>query len=193
MGAGFGMMMPGMIQQAMAGGHQAPPPGQPPPQSRQGPQPPKPSPTAGGGLDFGELAPVTTDPKSMVRSVVTAAAYKLEEAGDSWHITIPIDTLRKQRVTVEFGGTDEAGHPIVAYWSICGPALEKNAMALLRYNTKMLHGAFAARQVEGTEMVVLQANQLAETLDPLEVSRVLSAIAWQADKVEQKLVGGDKY
>ena len=26
----------------------------------------------------------------------------------------------------------------------------------------------------------------------MEVSRVLSAVAWQADKVEQKLVGGDE-
>ena len=47
--------------------------------------------------------------------------------------------------------------------------------------------------VGGAEVVVLQANQLAETLDPLEVSRVLSAIAWQADQVEQKLVGGDEH
>ena len=65
-------------------------------------------------------------------------------------------------------------------------------MALLRYNTKMLHGAFAVRKVGVAEMIVLQANLMAETLDPLEVSRVLAAIAWQADKVEQKLVGGDE-
>ena len=26
----------------------------------------------------------------------------------------------------------------------------------------------------------------------MEVSRVLSAVVWQADKVEQKLVGGDE-
>ena len=88
--------------------------------------------------------------------------------------------------------TDESGHPFVTYWSICGPAVEKNAMALLRYNTTMLHGAFAVKDVHGAPTLVLQANQLAETLDPLEVSRVLSAIAWQADKVEQKLVGTDE-
>ena len=42
-------------------------------------------------------------------------------------------------------------------------------------------------------MVVLQANQLADTLDPLDVSRVLSAIAWQADKVEEKLLKNDQF
>jgi len=37
-----------------------------------------------------------------------------------------------------------------------------------------------------------QSNHMAETLDPLEISRTLSAVAWQADQVEQKLVGGDE-
>ena len=42
------------------------------------------------------------------------------------------------------------------------------------------------------EMIVIQTNQLAETADPLEVTRVLTSIAWQADRVEEKLLGTDK-
>lgn len=193
MGAGFGMMMPGMIQQAMAGGAH-PAPGTPQPSSSYRTTP------AGGaaagvsaGPDFTDLvSPVTTDPKSMVRSVAAAAGYTIAEAGQSLAITVPIGSLRKQLVTVEFGKADESGHSMVNYWSICGPATEKNAMALLRHNTEMVHGAFAAKNIGGTEMIVIQANQLAETIDPLEVSRVLSAVAWQADQVEQKLVGEDQ-
>lgn len=188
MGAGFGMMMPGMIQQAMAGGSH-PAPGTPPPATPA----PAAKPQAAAGPDFADLAPVTTDPKSMVRSVAGAAGYKIAESGDTMQITVPIGSLRKQLVTVEFGQTDRSGHSMVGYWSICGPVSEKNAMSLLRYNTQILHGAFAARQVGGAEVVVIQANQLAETIDPLEVSRVLSAVAWQADQVEQKLLGGDEY
>ena len=193
MGAGFGMMMPGMIQQAMAGGSH-PAPGTPRPAA---PAPAaKPQAAAGAaaaGPDFADLAPVTTDPKSMVRNVAQAAGYKIAESGNTMQITVPIGSLRKQLVTVDFGKTDRSGHSMVGYWSICGPVSEKNAMSLLRYNTQILHGAFAARQVGGAEVVVIQANQLAETIDPLEVSRVLSAVAWQADQVEQKLVGGDEY
>jgi membrane protease subunit (stomatin/prohibitin family) len=196
MGAGFGMMMPGLIQQAMAGG------GQPVPGARMPAAPGSSVPAAvagaaagaaAAGPDFAALAPVTTDPKSMVRGVAQAAGYKIAESGNTMQITVPIGSLRKQLVSVEFGRTDESGHSRVGYWSICGPVSEKNAMSLLRYNTQLLHGAFAARQVGGAEVVVIQANQLAETLDPLEVSRVLSAVAWQADQVEQKLVGGDEY
>jgi len=215
MGAGFGMMMPGMIQQAMGAGPQAMPGAGPMPGGPQPPQPPATgSPTTGGGpagapaatavgaaagatmgagLDFDDLAaPSTKDPKMMVASVAEGAGYKIAEADGVLQITVPVGSLRKQVVSVEFGKSDEAGHDIVAYWSICGPAVDKHAMSLLRYNTKMLHGAFAVRDVNGQSTVVLQANQMAETLDPLEASRVLSAIAWQADKVEQKLVGEDE-
>ena len=64
-------------------------------------------------------------------------------------------------------------------------------MALLRYNTKMIHGAFAVIDTDNGEMIVVTANRLAETLDQLEITRVITAIAWQADKVEEKLLGED--
>ena len=184
MGAGFGMMMPGMIQQSMQGG--AAPAAVPAAAGGANAS------GAGGGLDFDDLSPVVADPKAMARAVIQAAGYGLQETDDTWQVTVPLGSLRKQVVSVEFGESDKDGHPIVTYWSICGPALEKNAMSLLRYNTKMVHGAFCVRGIDATDMVVLQANQLAETMSPLEVSRVLAAVAWQADKVEQKLVGGDE-
>jgi hypothetical protein len=81
---------------------------------------------------------------------------------------------------------------MVAYWSVCGPASEQNASTLLRYNTETVYGAFAIKKIDGQDKVILQANQLADTLTPVEVSKVLSAIAWQADQVEQKLVGSDE-
>lgn len=196
MGAGFGMMMPGMIQQAMQAGAA---PGTPPPAPGQpsaaaaGAAAGAAGAMAGGGLDFGDLAPAAADPKQLVRAAAEANNYTVEEVGDTWSITVPVGTLRKQVVHIEFGAKDDQGHAMVNYWSVCGPVSPQNALALLRYNTSILHGAFAARNVAGAEMVVLQANQLAETLDALEVSRTLAAIAWQADKAEQKLVGNDEY
>ncbi len=191
MGAGFGMMMPGMIQQAMAGG------AGPQPASPSAPRPqPAPTPAAASGaagLNFDDLAPVTSDPKAMVRSVARAAGYSVSESGESWEITVPVGATRKQKVHVDYGQSDREGHAMVSFWSVCGPAAENNAMALLRYNASMLHGAFAVKMLDGGPAAVLQANHLAEALDPLEISRTLSAIAWQADTVEEKLVGSDEY
>jgi hypothetical protein len=189
MGAGFGMMMPGMIQQAMAAG-QAP---------AAAPQPAAPAvaATAAAGQtaahDFGDLAPAVTDPQVLVRAVAAAAGYENVEDGDAWTITVPIGSLRKQVVQVRFDAKDEEGHALISYTSVCGPATENNAMKLLRYNTRLVHGAFAVADFGSGEMVVIQANQLADTADPMEVTRVLTSVAWQADKVEEKLLGDDQH
>ena len=211
MGAGFGMMMPGMIQQAMSGGApQAAAPAGGVAAAPHAPFAPHAAPAAAGmaaavaaqpaggpggtgGLDFGDLAPQTPDPRQLVRNVIQSAGWQLTDAGDVWSVVVPIGSLRQQTVHIDFTIKDEEGHDVIGYWSICGPASERNAMALLRYNTKMVHGAFAVKTTPSGEMIVVQGNQLASTADPLEVTRTITAIAWQADKVEQKLGGGDNY
>ncbi len=195
MGAGFGMMMPGMIQQAMSAGAGA--------QSGPAPTPP-PGPAAAaavaatkGGTDFGDLAPAAAasgqrggDPKALVRAVAQSAGYTITEGGDRWDITVPIGSLRKQIVRVAFDRKDEDGQAILSFTSICGPSSEGNAMKLLKYNQNLVHGAFAVIEEGGQDKIAIQANQLAASADPLAVSRILSAVAWQADKVEEKLLGG---
>ncbi len=218
MGAGFGMMMPGMLQQAMAAqaqqGQQPPPQvpptaAVPPPGAYQGaPRAAAPPPAAASQAQAGpqadmfadlasqppESAPVQVDPRQLVRTVAEAAGYRIADTPEGFDITVPIGTMRKQVVHVQFGEQDDEGHEIVRFHSICGPASERNAMQLLRYNTRMVHGAFAVVQQGNQEKIAIQANLLAETADALEVNRVLAAVAWQADRVEEKLLGGrDQY
>lgn len=202
MGAGFGMMMPGMIQQAMTAQRGAVPPGAALGATAMPPVTAVPVPatagtaaagSAGKGLDFGDLAPVTLAPKDLIRSVASAAGWQVQETGDAWQIVVPVGPLRKQTVSVQFGGNDDEGHELLSISSICGPASDRNAMALLRYNTKMVHGAFAVLPTPAGEMIVVQANRLADTADPLAITRVMTAVAWQADKAEEKLGGGDQY
>lgn len=143
------------------------------------------------GLDFGQLQRAKADPKAVVRFAAQSASFTVTETGDTWHISVPIGSLRKQNVTVQFGGTDPSGNAIVSIMSICGPMNEKNAPVLLRFNSKLVNGAFAIEEVEGVEMIVLKSNLLADTINNIEAGRVLSAIAFQADKVEEQLSGGD--
>lgn len=203
MGAGFGMMMPQMLQNAMN------------PPRTVAPQPPTPTggtapgaaaagagvaaagaTAASGGVDFGGLAPTggevaaPTDARQLVRTVASTNGWQITEANDEFHIVIPVASLRKQTLIVSFDNKDQEGHAIISFTTTCGPATEKNAMALLKYNMKMVHGAFAVQNSGAGEMVVLQANQLADTADALEITRVLTALAWQADKVEDQLTRG---
>ena len=194
MGAGFGMMLPGMINQAM---QNAPRPAPQPAPAAQSPAAPVTATVVGGAapagvLDFSDFNPATTatDPRNVVRAVAQSSGWQLAESGDTWTIGIPIGSLRKQTVTVVFGDKDAEGQPIVRYSSTCGPCTPPNAMALLKYNNQMVHGAFAVQNTGSGDIVVVQASQLADTVAPLDVTRIVTAIAWQADKVEEKLLGG---
>ena len=71
------------------------------------------------------------------------------------------------------------------------PSIFGGRQALLRYNAKLVHGAFAFEKVGDHEMVTLQESLLADSLTGPLVSQVLTAIAWQADKIEEKLTGKD--
>ncbi len=148
--------------------------------------------TASGGPDFDDLS-ASVDPRQLIRNVVQAGGYKLQEGDDAWQVTVPVGTLRKQIVTITFGQHDEGGHATVNFRATCGPATDQNAAALLRYNTKLVHGAFAFDKVGDREMVLLQGSMLADTLTGPSVSQTLTAIAWQADKVEEKLTGADQF
>jgi hypothetical protein len=199
-------MMPGMIHQAMQGGaYPAPAAGMTAAAATASPMPPAPGPAAAtvaaaatsagmsppeGVLDFGDLS-TPIDVKAIVRAAAQSAAAQIVEGGDVWQLTIPVGPLRKQQVAVAFNQKDDQGNAIISYSSTCGPATEQNALALLKYNTKMVYGAFAIVETPSGNSVVLQANQLASAANQPEVTKLLTAVAWQADKVEEKLGGGD--
>jgi len=193
MGAGFGMMLPGMIQQAMVnqrGGGGIP---------AAVPQQPAGAPAVAAGAPavpaFDFLQPQATaarDPKTIVKTVAQSSGWQAAETADGLRLTVPIGTLRKQTVEVRIGGKDREGHEIVSYQSICGPASPENAMALLKYNAQMVHGAFGIQNTPSGDVVVICASQLAGTITALDVTKLVTSIAWQADKVEEKLVGEDQ-
>jgi membrane protease subunit (stomatin/prohibitin family) len=188
MGAGFGMMYPTMMRDAM----QATMPGNQPqaaPAAAAGAA----AAAGGGGPDFGDLKPLVVDPKQLVRSVAQSAGWQLTDTGEQWQVIVPVGPLRKQRVTVRFDVKDPEGNQMLVFSSVCGPANDKNAMSLLKYNAQMVHGAFAIESGAAGDVIAVRANELAKMIDPLEVTRVITAIAWQADKVEEKLLGTDDH
>jgi membrane protease subunit (stomatin/prohibitin family) len=181
MGAGFGFMLPGMVQQAMAAG--------------QAPQVAgAPAVAAASAATAATAAkPMVADPKALVRAVAQSSGYAVAESGDTWLVTVPVGSLRKQVVRVAFNQPGSEGQPLIRYSSTCGQATPEQAMALLRQNTQLAHGAYAIVNEGAGDMIVLTANQLADTADPLAVMRVLTAVAWQADKAEEQLGGGDNH
>ncbi len=180
MGAGLGMMLPPMLQQAM---QQAPP-------MASGTQAAAAPPAA---IDFSSLSGAQqSDVQSLLRQVCQSSQWTVSENGDQWRLTVPVGTLRKQIVNVDFSKQDEAGHRLVNIWSSCGAMNPQHAHMLLRYNAQLLHGAFAVLPSDGTDLLVMQGNLLADTADALELTRTITAIAWQADQFEEQLLGVDQ-
>jgi membrane protease subunit (stomatin/prohibitin family) len=204
MGAGFGMMMPGMIRDAMNSGQS---PAASPSAAAASPAAPIAAAAVGaaraagisqpaGAPDFADLGPATgaapsRDAKAIVRAVVQSSSFDLKENGDTWQVTVPIGALRKQMVTVDFSQQDKQGNKMVTYVSVCGPYNDQLGPQLLKYNASLLHAAFAVQPSDSGDKVVMRANQMADAIDPVSVSNVLAAVAWQADKVEEKLLGTD--
>ncbi|QDU27352.1 SPFH domain / Band 7 family protein [Anatilimnocola aggregata] len=196
LGAGYGVMLPGMIQNAMQNRPQVNP--------NQFSQPAAPPPSTAaaipGGMPVGpDLSGITpmrpaasADPRALIRSVAQSAGWQLNDAADVWTATVAVGPLRKQTVSIRFE-KDHGGNSVVAYSSTCGPCSPENALALLKYNNKMVDGAFAVEDTPSGDIVVVRHSQLASTLTPLDVSRVVTSVAWQADRVEEKLIsGGDE-
>jgi len=181
MGAGFGFMLPGMIQQAMTS------------QPTAAPTAPAVAGQQSAAQAVAAVKPLTVDPKALVRTVAQSSGYALVESGDTWQITVPVGSLRKQLVRVTFNQPGPEGQNLIRYSSTCGVATPEQAMALLRQNAQLAHGAYAIVNEGSGDVIVLTSNQLADTADPLGVMRALTAVAWQADKAEEQLGGTDHH
>jgi membrane protease subunit (stomatin/prohibitin family) len=195
MGAGYGMMLPGMIRDAMQSGARVNP-NQFGGAGGQAGAAGAATGTGQGGPSFAGLSPATAappaDPKQLVRSVAQSAGWQCLEAGEAWQIVVPVGALRKQTVVVRFDQKDPQGHPLVSYCSICGPSTPENAMKLLKFNAQMVMGAFCVQETPSGDVVAVCFSQLSNTATALDVSRAITSIAWQADKVEESLLGGDQ-
>lgn len=175
-GMGMGMLLPEFVRQLWRDQPASPSGATSPPAARL------PEPAA---------APV--DPRQLVRSVAESASWSWREVGgERAEIVVSVGPLRKQRVQIQFDRHDGEGNGVIHFRTVCGTATARDALMYLRLNRQLIHGAFAAEPSDGGELLVIEANQLADTADSLEIARIVSALAWQADQVEQRLLGSDQ-
>ena len=172
MGASVGMMLPSMLQQALQN-----PAAQPVASTASE------APTAAATAPTGDSIATV---KQMIQSVAKQSAWQVTEGDFEWKIGISMGPLRRQVVHVDFSSVDEAGHRIVSIWATCGQFDTNHALALLRYNAQIVHGAFAVQTVDGANVLVIRGNLLADTADLLEITRTITAVAWQSNQAEQQ-------
>lgn len=186
LGFGLGMMLPQILQQ------------------QQGMQPPiaNASQSTGIGvvspaaapqqhLDFSAARPASAeDLLTQLQRMSQQFGWTLEETDKNvYSAIIPLASSRRQRIFLELDRKDLDGNRVLGIWSTCGIINPSAAMTVLRNNDSVVHGAFAIRRMPDGEVLVLRSNLFADLTDAGEIAKIISAIAWQADQVEQQLSG----
>lgn len=174
MGFGMGMMVPNMLQPQNASGGTASAPVVGPVQ-----------------LDFsGARVPNASDLATSIKSAGEKMGWSIQQSDSAnLQIAVPLAASRRQRVYVEMDRKDHDGNAMVGIWSPCGAINPAAALTILRNNDSVVHGAFAMKRVDDGEILVLKSNVLSNLTSASELAKIISAIAWQADEVEQQLSG----
>ena len=188
LGFGLGMMLPQILQQQPGG---QVPVGQVPvasvvPQSNAAPP----------LLDFSGAKPASaSDLLAQLQQIAKQFGWTLDEADKNvFSAIVPLASARRQKVYVELDRKDNDGNRVLGVWSTCGTINPSAAMTVLRNNDAVVHGAFAIRRIQDSDVLILRSNLLADLTDAGEMAKIISAIAWQADQVEQQLSGAaDNY
>ena len=186
LGIGLGMMLPQVLQQQQgvsvtaANALQTPGVGMAAPTNVSPPY-----------LDFSAAKPVgSEDLLTQLQRMAQKFGWVLEETDKNvYSAVIPLASARRQKVFLELDRKDSDGNRVLGIWSTCGTINPSAAMTVLRNNDSVVHGAFAIRRTSDGEVLVLRSNLLADLTDAGEMAKIVSAIAWQADQVEQQLSG----
>jgi len=197
LGFGLGMMLPQILQQQqampipvslapVAGVGIAPPVGNAPSVANAAS-----ATNAPPFLDFSSAKPASSgDLTTMIERLAKQFCWTLEETEkDCYSAIVSLASARRQKVYFELDRKDHDGNRVIGIWSACGTINPSAAMTVLRNNDSVVHGAFAIRRLPDGEVLVLRANLMADLTDAGEIAKIVSAIAWQADQVEQQLSG----
>ncbi len=128
--------------------------------------------------------------EKLLERVVSGAGLEHRRTRAGYVVVVPLAGDRRQKVHVLFAGRDDEGQDVISFLSICGPADDRRAMALLRFNSKLTYAALAVRSIKGEDYFVVTANQLAATADAEEIRKMLIEVAKRADAVEKKIGSG---
>ena len=142
-------------------------------------------------LDFSSAKPASdADLLTTIQRLAQQLGWALEETEkNSFSAVVSLASARRQKVYLELDRKDHDGNRVLGIWSTCGTINPSAAMTVLRNNDSVVHGAFAIRRLPEGEILVLRSNLLADLTDAGEIAKIVSAIAWQADQVEQQLSG----
>jgi hypothetical protein len=134
--------------------------------------------------------PGDQDVGSLLRDLVTRAGLDACPFGHGWRVVVPLPMDRQQAVYLGQDGTDADGRPLLSIVSVCGPANDRDARALLKWNSRAIAGHFAIKTLRGEEYFVVARTLLAENATSAATTGMIVSIAQAADGLEERLSRG---
>ena len=109
------------------------------------------------------------------------------ETEESWAVRLQLKNGRHQVVHFAANSSDEN---LICIFSICGPAVERNALPLITWNGQLDDAFFAARNIDGKMMFVLTSRELLSSQNTVAATSVAGRLGNLADSVEAKISAG---
>jgi hypothetical protein len=136
--------------------------------------------------------PDAADPDAgrAVRDLVTRSGFESTPSGHGWRMVVPLRLDRRQAVFAGYAGIDAERRPIVSLVSVCGPASDRDARALLKLNARIVDGHFAIKTLRGEDYFVVIQNLTAEHAAQADALGLVRRIAESADDLEDRLSRG---
>ena len=151
-------------------------------------------PDAGAGSDalgpYEHPEPADPDAGRALRDLVTRSGFDASASGHGWRMIVPLHLDRHQAVFAGYAGIDAEGRAIVSLVSVCGPASDRDARALLRLNARIVDGHFAIKNLRGEDYFVVIRNLPAEHAAQADANGLVRRIAEAADDLEDRLSRG---
>lgn len=119
---------------------------------------------------------------------------EVRQEGTGWLVEVRVSKKRSQRVRIEETQSQDK-RPLMRAETTCGPAAEAVQRWALRTNPNLVHCAFAMRDgAEGNPAeIVLVGNLPLEDATPVLVKRVVKAVAFYGDWLENKISNEDMF
>ena len=137
-------------------------------------------------------APDPDDPdvEAVLRELVSDCGFEAAPFGPGWRVVVPLELDRRQAVYIGPGGFEPEGGALLSLVSVCGPANDRDARVLLKWNARAVEGHFAIRVLRGEEYFVVVRNLPADLAVGAGAGSLVRRIAVTADGLEDRLSRG---
>lgn len=149
---------------------------------------------AGAGFDalgpYEPPEPTEVRGGAALRDFLSQTGYPAAPFGSGWRIVVPLPLDRRQAVYLGNASLGPESVPVIRLVSVCCPANERDARALLRLNAHLIEAHFAVKQLRGEEYFIVNANIPVAALGARSPRRLVERVAQEADGLEDRITRG---